>query len=209
MPVHTLVRIDNRPIGNSPDEIRAFMTLRDEMLRLPQNLDHHRKIGVARFFAIDNGSTDGTKEFLLAQPDCHVFLTHNSYSEAMGGLEWQHGLLDEYGIDHWCLIVDADEWFIYPGYEKQPLPDLAAYLARNGAQGMFAFLLDMYGPGTIGEAIVASDRSLLEACCYFDSQYVWRSRFRIPVLQGARFPEFNIIGGPRLRMLFPFLYRHY
>jgi glycosyltransferase involved in cell wall biosynthesis len=209
MPVHTLVRIDSRPIGNRPDEIRAFMTLRDEMQRLPQNFEHHRKIGVARFFAIDNGSTDGTKEFLLAQPDCHVFLTHNSYSEATCGLEWQHALLDEYGIDHWCLIVDADELFIYPGYEKQPLPDMAAYLDRNGAQGMFAFLLDMYGPGTIGEAIAASGRSLLEACRYFDSQYVWRSRFRIPILQGPRFPEFDIIGGPRLRMLFPLLYRHY
>ena len=209
MPVHTLIRIDSQPIGNRSDEIRAFMTLRDEMLRLPQTLDHYRQLGVARFFAIDNGSTDGTREFLLTQLDCHVFLTRNSYSEARYGLEWQHALLDEHGTDHWCLIVDADEWFIYPGYEERLLPDLAAHLDRNGAQGMFAFLLDMYGVCTIGETIAASHRSLLDACRYFDRDYVWRRRFRIPGLQGPRFPEYNITGGARWRMLFPVLHRHY
>jgi Glycosyl transferase family 2 len=209
MPVHTLMRIDSQPLGNRCGEIRAFMTLRDEMLRLPQTLDHYRQLGVARFFAIDNGSTDGTREFLLTQPDCHVFLTRNSYLEARYGLEWQHALLDEYGTDHWCLIVDADEWFIYPGYEEKLLPDLAAHLDRNGAQGMFAFLLDMYGVGTIGETIAASHRSLLDACHYFDRDYVWRSRFRIPALQRQPFPEYNITGGARWRMLFPVLHRHY
>jgi len=37
MRVHTLLRLDNRPLGDDQDEIRAFMTVRDEMLRLPQN----------------------------------------------------------------------------------------------------------------------------------------------------------------------------
>ena len=78
MRVHTLVRIDSRPVSDELGEIRAFMTVRDEILRLPQTLDHYRNIGVARFFVIDNGSTDGTRQFLLAQPDCHVFATHNS-----------------------------------------------------------------------------------------------------------------------------------
>jgi hypothetical protein len=209
VPVHTLVRIDRRPIGNHTGEIRAFMTVRDEMLRLPHTLDHYRRIGVRRFFAIDNGSTDGTKEFLLAQPDCHVFLTHNSFLEAMYGVEWWNALLDEYGLGYWCLIVDADEWFIYPGYEKKLLPDLAAYLDQNGAQGMFAFLLDMYGPGTLREAISTSHRPLLEACPYFDNEYAWRPRLRIPGLHGPRFPEYNITGGPRWRVLFPLAHRHY
>jgi glycosyltransferase involved in cell wall biosynthesis len=139
------------------------MTVRDEMLRLRQNLAHHRSIGVRRFFVVDNGSTDGSGEFLLAQPDCHVFLTRNSYADSHYGLEWQQTLLDEYGTNHWCLVVDADEWFIYPGYERKPLPDLAAYLDRYDAQGIFSFLLDMYGPGTIAEAVATPRRSPLDA----------------------------------------------
>ena len=209
MPVHTLVRGDNRAIGDLPNEIRAFMTVRDEMLRLPQTLDHYRRIGVGRFFVTDNGSTDGTREFLSAQSDCHVFHTRNSYAEARYGLEWQHALLDEYGVNRWCLVVDADEWFIYPGYETKPLPDLAAYLEQNGAQGVFSFLLDIYGPGNIAAATVETPRSLLEQCPYFDGDYFWRRRPRIPGLQGPRFPPFTITGGPRWRVLFPFAHRHY
>src|SRR5262249_233394 len=140
--VHMLLRVDDRLVGEDPDEVRAFMVVRDEMLRMPFTLTHYRKMGVARFFVIDNGSTDGTKEFLLAQPDCHLFVTYDSYAEAAYGLRWQNALLDEYGTNHWCLSVDADEWFIFPGYETIPLADFTAYLDRSGAQGTFSFLLD-------------------------------------------------------------------
>jgi glycosyltransferase involved in cell wall biosynthesis len=207
--VHTLVRIDHRTISDNQAEIRAFMTVRDEILRLPCTLGHYRRIGVARFLVVDNGSTDGSKEFLLAQPDCHVFVTHNSYSEAGYGVEWQNSLLDEYGMNRWCLVVDADEWFIYPGYESQPLSALAKHLERSGAQGMFAFLLDTYGSGTIAESISEPQVSPFDASRYFDRDYAWRRRFYIPGSQRPPFPQYDVIGGPRLRLLFPFLYRHY
>jgi glycosyltransferase involved in cell wall biosynthesis len=208
--VHTLVRIDRRSVSDSAGEIRAFMTVRNEILRLPQTLDHYRKLGVGRFFIVDNGSTDGTREFLTARPDCHLFLTRNSYAEARFGLEWQHALLDEYGVDHWCLVIDADEWFIYPGYESRSLPELAAYLQQSGAQGMFAFLLDMYGRGTVAEAVSMPQQSMLDACRYFDTQYLWDYGFRAMLqLSQRRFPPSKVAGGPRWRLLFPTLHRHY
>jgi hypothetical protein len=207
--VHTLVRIDARAINNDRSEIRAFMTVRDEILRLPRTIEHYRNLGVARFFIVDNGSRDGCKEFLIAQPDCHVFVTENSHSESGYGAEWWNALLDEYGSNHWCLTVDADEWFVYPGYEMRPLPEFAAYLEREGAQGVFAFLLDMYGSGTIAQSIAEPERSLLDACRYFDRDYAWHRRFYIPGLQRPEFPPYEAFGGPRLRLLFPFLNRHY
>ena len=54
-------------------------------------------------------------------------------------------------------------WLIYPEYERKLLPDLAAYLDRYDAQGIFSFLLDMYGPGTIAEAVATPRRSPLDA----------------------------------------------
>ena len=208
--VHTLIRIDTRTTTDCQGEIRVFMTVRNEILRLPQTLAHYRKIGVARFFIVDNGSTDGTRELLAAQPDCHVFLTRNSYSEAQYGLAWQHALLDEYGLDHWCLVVDADEWFIYPGYEDRSLQELAAHLQQSGAQGMFAFLLDMYGRGGVADAIPGPEHSLLDACRYFDTQYLWDYGFRAMLhFSQRRFPPSKVAGGPRWRLLFPTLLRHY
>jgi hypothetical protein len=207
--VHTLIRTDTRTIVNDQNEIRAFMTVRNEIVRLPRTLEHYRKIGVTRFFVIDNGSTDGSTEFLLAQPDCHVFMTRNSYAESAYGVAWCNALLDEYGMYHWCLVIDADEWFIYPGYENRTLSDFAAYLERSGAQGVFAFLLDMYGPGTITESISERQASPFDASRYFDRNYAWRRRFHVPGLQRPPFPQYEVVGGPRLRLLFPFLYRHY
>jgi glycosyltransferase involved in cell wall biosynthesis len=209
MRVHTLARIDSRTISYCAGEIRTFMTVRNEILRLSQTLDHYRKIGVSRFFVIDNGSTDGTRELLTAQPDCHVFVTQNSYSEARLGLEWQQALLDEYGVDHWCLIVDADEWFIYSGYENKSLRELVAYLEQSGAQGVFAFLLDMYGRGAVAEVTSEAQHSILDACRYFDRQYTWDNGFRIPGIRRQRFPPYRVAGGPRWRLLFPLLHRHY
>ena len=209
MPAHTLIRTDTRAIDNEQNEIRAFMTVRNEILRLPRTFEHYRNIGVARFFIVDNGSTDGSKEFLLKQPDCHLFVTHNSYAESQYGVEWQNTLLDEYGLNHWCLLVDADEWFIYPGYETISLGEFTAYLDGTGAQGVFSVMLDMYAPGPIAEAIAAPHRSLLDACRYFDNQYTWHRRLRVPGRHRFRFPEYNISGGPRWRLLFPSLHRHY
>ena len=92
--VHTLIRLDTLAINHDKNEIRAFMTVRDEISRLPRTIEHHRKLGVARFFVVDNGSHDGCKEFLLAQPDCHVFATTNSHSKSGCGAEWWNALLD-------------------------------------------------------------------------------------------------------------------
>ena len=203
--VHTLVRIDSKPLADNPGEIRAFIVARNELLRLPRTLDHTRKLGVARFFIVDNGSTDASKDFLLAQPDCHVFETHNSHLESGYGVEWQNALLNEYGMNHWCLVVDADEWFVYPGCETKSLSEFTTYLERTGAQGVFSFLLDMYGPRTIAESIPEPGQSLLDTCRYFDSCYRWDRRSRIP----PHFPELDLFGGPRLRLFFPNIHRYY
>jgi glycosyltransferase involved in cell wall biosynthesis len=209
MTVPSLIRIDTRPIDDSPEEIRVFMNERNEMRRLPGFLDHYRKIGAHRFFITDNGSTDGSKDYLLAQPDCHVFVTSESYAEAGYGVKWQNALIDQYAANRWCLLADADEWFIYPGYERKSLAEFAAYLDKTEAGGVFAFLLDMYGRGENSESPSRAEELPLDLCPYFDGEYKWYRRFRIPGITAPNFPDRNVYGGPRLRVLHPRLHRHY
>jgi len=87
---------------------------------------------------------------------------------------------------------------------KRPLWRISRRIWTGAAQGMFPFVLDMYGPGRIAGAIAAPDRSLLDACQYFDSPYAWHRRFRIPGFQRPYFREYNTSGKPKTRLLLLF-----
>ncbi len=189
-------RLDARPIPESHHEIRAFLVIRNEELRLPSTLRHHRSLGVDRFFVLDNGSTDGTLDYLAAEPDVHVFSTGQRYSESRYGVDWTNDLLDAFGTGHWTLTIDADEQFIYPHYEQVDLPRLCRYLDGVRAEAVPCLLLDMYSDAAVQDIGHHPDAELLETCRYFDT-----APYRV---RGVRdFPHFLIHGGVRHRIMKP------
>jgi hypothetical protein len=197
-----LMRLDARPIPEDTSEVRLFGVVRDESLRLPYFLDYYRRLGVSRFFIVDNASTDGTTEYLLAQEDCFVFSTEASYIQARAGLAWLNPLLDEYGAGSWIVLADADELLVYPHIEKLPLPDFCRWLEHTGAQGMFALLLDMYSKKPLDQINYEKGRDFLSECQWFDRDYHFVPRLGVPIFRPA-FPSVEPIGGPRLRLCFP------
>jgi len=160
------------PIGRTPDlpgdAILVVSCVRDERLRLPWFLQHHRNLGVDHFIIIDNDSSDGTRDYLQAQDDVSVFHTSESYAQSDCGIRWVNALLNAYAIGHWTLVLDADELFIYPDYEVLDLRRLTAYLEVSGAEAMRAPLLDMYAKPAIADTNYVAGASFLEACPYFD-----------------------------------------
>ena len=189
----SLQRLDQRPIPDGIGEIRAFLVVRNEALRLPDNLRHHRALGISRFFVVDNGSTDDTLDFLLAQPDVHLFSTQESFAASGFGISWINGLLDAYGDGHWTLTVDADELLIYPGFESVALPKVCAHLDHLQAQGMFCMLLDMYAEAPLKDVGYRAGDSLIAACPWFDP-----APYR--TVQVHAFPHIQIYGGVRERI---------
>ena len=115
-------------------------------------------------------------EYLLAQSDCHVFSTRESYAASGFGIAWLNELRDAYARDRWCLSVDVDEAFVYPGCESASLPDFTRHRDEMGAEGVLALMLDMYGERAIADTIPRPDQSLIELCPYFDRHYAWRER---------------------------------
>ncbi len=186
-------RIDNRSVPKNKDEIRAFLVVRNEKLRLPSTLRHHRKLGVHRFFVLDNGSTDGTLDYLAGEPDVHVFSTAESYAQSQFGVTWTNELLDRFGIDHWTLTIDADEQFIYPHYEQIDLPLFCRHLDGIGADAVPCLLLDMYSGLAVQQTIHDPNTALLETCGYFDCE-----PYRL--IRSAEPPHFQIYGGVRERV---------
>lgn len=214
MNVHVLTKLDPIDVPDNREEIRVFSTVKNEMLRLPYFLQYYRDRGVSRFFFIDNNSSDGSKDYLLEQKDCHVFFTTDSFRQSRAGsLAWENALLDQYGVGQWCLALDVDELLIYPECEKYNLKEFCAYLDAEGSEGLFTFLLDMYSDLSMDKVVYASGRPFLDICPYFDRDYEFVKRINLKGKQ--QFPPLEVIGGPRQRCFYPdqsntaFLYRVY
>ncbi len=131
-------------------DILAFTTLRNEMTRLPWFFEHYRTYGVDHFLIVDNGSDDGSTEYLLEQPDVSVWNTAASYRAARFGLDWLTWLQMRYGHGHWTLMADADELLIYAHHETRSLHDLTAWLESHGQDAFGALMLDLYPQGPLG-----------------------------------------------------------
>lgn len=176
-----------------PADIICLVCTRNEMLRLPDFFRHYRELGVARFAVLDNGSDDGTLEYLSDQPDADVFSVSGSFAEARGGMYWFERLAGRYGYGRWYLIVDADELLVYGGMHRRNLHDLAKYLISWDSKALFAPMIDMYSDKPLSDYSYARGDRLIDACRFFDG-----SSYKVD------WHEHQIIGlsgGPRVRLL--------
>jgi len=197
----TLRKLDRRPVPDIEDEIRAFMVVRNEVDLLPANLAHHRALGVARFFVVDNGSLDGSVDYLLSEPDVHVFQTLASYQQARAGIDWVEILLHGYGRDRWCLVLDGDEHLVYPDSDSVRLPAFCRELARRGLNCLATLFIDLYTSRAIGRCVSAWRAKITR--WFFDRSdyYFDRSGYYNLALPGSCLPR--MFGGPRARLFWP------
>ena len=178
-----------------PADILCFATVRNEMTRLPYFLEHHRTLGIAHFLIVDNGSDDGTTDYLTAQPDVSLWTTSGSYRAARFGMDWMNWLLLRYGHGHWCLTLDADELLVYPDHTARPLPDLTRWLDARGVGMMAALMLELYPKGPLSTATCAPGQDPRSALGWFDATgYDWQRQ--------QRYDSISIRGGVRQRVFF-------
>jgi glycosyltransferase involved in cell wall biosynthesis len=187
--------LTDRTAGIRPAAILCFMAVRNEALRLPYFLDHHRRLGVQHFLIVDNGSTDGTLSLLQSQPDVSVWQTSASYKEARFGLDWITWLQMRYGDGHWCLTLDADEVLIYPYWETRPLSALTGLLDSRGSRSFGAMMLDMYPKGPVSASPYLAGQDPVMALPWFDS-----GNYSVQIQDRMR--NLWIQGGPRARCFF-------
>lgn len=166
---HQLRSLADRSDQINRGDLLGFVVLRNESARLPYFLDYYRALGVKHFLVVDNGSNDGSAEFLTDQPDVSLWQTRASYREARFGLNWSTWLQMRYGHGHWCLTVDADELLVYDGIEEHDLSDLTARLGQQGLPGFGAMMLDLYPRGALGDQPYAPGQDPLEVLNWFDA----------------------------------------
>lgn len=193
---YRLRQISDNPPVIAPDAILCCMVVRNEDLRLPYLLSYYRQKGVDHFLIIDNGSTDNTQAYLLEQSDVTLWQGDRPFSYVNCGSAWFELLLRKYGIDHWCLIVDADELLYYSDCETRTLRQLCADLDQQHQRVLTAVLLDMYSDCPIQETHYQPGQDFLAVCPYFDRQFYHRKEENpAPYHNQARY-----IGGMRERV---------
>lgn len=179
--------------------IIAACVCRNEYDRLQSWLAHYRAIGVNCFAVIDNGSDDGTYEFLAAQPDVILTQTTASYGESNFGMDWIDAVRARIRRKIWLLYTDADEQLIYRGWPERPLSDLVAEAEAEGANTIFSFMLDMYPDGPVEDGKPETGRDLSQIAPLFDKEY----QFRLRPCKPWRKPDgwVEVVGGPRVRLM--------
>jgi hypothetical protein len=146
-------------------EIRAFMIVRNESLRLPFMLSYYFNHGVDRIFVLDNDSSDDTGSIVLAHDKTHLFHTKDIYAHHGS---WVDLLLRRYGRGGWCLVVDADEMFTYPDFETVSLRELCHFLDRESFDALDCVLLDMYPDRPLNEIKYEQGADPLQIARWFD-----------------------------------------
>lgn len=181
-------------------EVVVVSCLRNELFMLPHFLSHYRQLGVQAFLIADNGSTDGTLEYLRAQPDVVLFSVDTDYQKSNYGVAWQQALIAGFRVGKWTLVADADELLFWEDNQTQTLPDLLKTRSFETAEASRVFMVDMYPKAAI-ETVDFRKRSPFQAAGYCEAQPfltrwpgqgpfsnapTWTSALRHRLLPGSR-----------------------
>lgn len=176
-------------------DILLVSTFRNERLRLPYFLRYYRDLGVNHFLFVDNDSSDGVQDYLAGQDDVSVWHTRASYRSSGFGIDWMNWLQRRHAHDHWTLVVDPDEFLVYPFCDTRPLPALTDWLDTSGIRSFSAMLLDVYPKGRLDEARYVEGQDPLELANWFDSG-------NYTIRRNPTYGNLWIQGGPRMRAFF-------
>lgn len=190
-----LTAITDRTDQIRPNDVLVFSTFRNEDVRLPYFLKYYREMGVSHFIMVDNESDDGGDKYLAEQRDVSLWSAKGSYKRARFGVDWLNYLQRKHAHGHWCLVVDPDEFLIYPFCDTRPIRALTDWLDASSIKSFGAMLIDMYPKGPVDDVAYTRGDNPLEIATWFDAgNYV--------INRNRKFGNLWIQGGPRARHFF-------
>ncbi len=163
---------------SSLDNPILLSVVRNENERLPDFFRHYRKAGIKHFVFLDNGSTDGTADYLAEQRDVDLYRCTRPF-DWMKKHGWISVLIAMYGRDRWYLFADGDEHIVYEGIERgRTFGDVARIMEAKGLNRVRGFLVDMYSDGPLLKSKYKRGQKLLDAYPFFDSTGYKEEKYR-------------------------------
>lgn len=148
-----------------PEEVSAVVLVRDGGDQVEPFLRHCFALGVRHVVLLDNGSTDSTVDQARAFAGVTVLATALPYRTHKYALKrW---LVDRFGGHGWCLALDVDERFDFPGSDRISLTDFVRYLDGRGFTAVVAQMLDLHAGGPVSGWPAGAD--LDARCRWYDN----------------------------------------
>lgn len=165
-------------------DVNLYAVVRDEMFFIPAFLRHYRELGVEQFVILDDGSIDGTKEFLSRQDDCVVLRSPLAFGDPVAvrypdgsrvkkrwGQIVKSVIPRKFFDGKYAIYVDADEFLLMP--RSVSLDDVFRMLDTSTSSNVAACMLDFFPAdvgGLTGEVVPESFDDLVSLYPYFDAQ---------------------------------------
>lgn len=177
------------------DALILIVTTYNSMHEIAKFFKHYRKLGIERFVAIDDGSDDGTLDFLCGQPDADVYRSNVPFGKGRDRI-WRQLAMEKYGKDRWYMSVDSDEYLVFENSETKRLPDLIREMEQNREWHLAALMIDLYPDGPVDSVADDSARLPWHICPMFDpSGYFIRPQARaLSIRGGPRYRHFGFAG---------------
>lgn len=157
------------------EDVVVVAVVRNEMTILPYFVAHYRKLGVGGFVFVDNVSTDDTRDYLCAQPDVVLYTTDTEYKFGCYGVAWQQAILANHCLKKWVVLADADEFLVYPDWERRSLKEFLLGVSENGADAVLTLMVDMYSPLSLDAADFTKNEPFQAAPCHDENPLLeWR-----------------------------------
>ena len=186
---------DDLEIVSGPDPasngVPLLGIIRNEMYFLPAFLAHYRRLGISQFILLNDGSDDGSTEYLNIQPDVvqlrsslrygdvvptpECLPAHPSIKVTKHGVDfrilyiWRALLNEKFAPNRWALQVDLDEFVHLPS--GMTFPDLILRPELAHTRQVLGVMLDLY-PADLAQLSGQRDALHLDpaATWYFDGE---------------------------------------
>lgn len=155
---------------SDPNSPPIISVIKNEFDRLEDFLRHYRHYGIEKFLFIDNGSSDGSLEFLADQPDVDLFQTKRPFvwQKKQGWINLAISILGR-NKNSWFIYVDADEHLVFDEMEKWSFTDLSQKMNEFGINRVRGMLVDMYTRDSLLKSNYSHGQRLIESYPYFDT----------------------------------------
>jgi hypothetical protein len=156
---------DRRPV--------VVTVVRDEALRLEYFFAYYKALGISRFIVLDHQSADRSAELIDAEASAiRIPVTGNFIFKRA----WIQTVVESMAGARWCLVVDADEFLVWPRMHELSLDELIAYMEERGFEALPCLLLDMYPKEAVEDVRYRPGEDPLRHAPFFDREGTPRQR---------------------------------